>query len=85
MCPWRAVSYTHLDVYKRQEQDDRFGAQNAGEGYDAAGYDQGRMASGYGGYDQGASYDTAYNRSGSRQGNSFGAYGGFGNAASYAQ
>ena len=68
-----------------EEQDDRFGAQNAGEGYDAAGYDQGRMASGYGGYDQGASYDTAYNRSGSRQGNSFGAYGGFGNAASYAQ
>lgn len=68
-----------------EEQDDRFGAQNAGEGYDAAGYDQGRMASGYGGYDQGASYDTAYNRSGGRQGNSFGAYGGFGNAASYAQ
>ena len=68
-----------------EEQDDRFGAQNAGEGYDAAGYDQGRMASGYGGYDQGASYDTAYYRSGGRQGNSFGAYGGFGNAASYAQ
>lgn len=58
--------------------------QSSGDGYDAAGYEQGRMAAGYGGYDQGASYDASYGRGG-YQGNSFGAYGGFGNAASYAQ
>lgn len=63
-----------------EEQD----MQSSSDGYDAAGYEQGRMAAGYGGYDQGAGYDASYGRGG-YQGNSFGAYGGFGNAASYAQ
>ncbi len=67
-----------------EEQNDPYGAQGGLEGYDPA-YDQGgRMAAGYGGYDQGASYDASYGRNGGYQGSGYGAYGGFG-AASYAQ